>query len=151
MSEIVKQDYSPAIILGSNKSKAEITLLAKDVVQQEMDEGFIKATEELVTATRLKTFFEGRVDALRSHALNEMREDKNSTVLGASLSKSIEGGKWEFEDQYLATLKEEIDTVKEKAKKKDPKDRIHLTLAGELITISQATKIDGKESVKVTL
>lgn len=137
--------------LSRSASKKEIQQIAARQVEQEMEAGYTDAVEELVTASRLVAYFTERVASLRPHATRQMQEDKSRTVLSAKVEKGNEAGKWTINDPYLSALEDEIKTVKEKARKKDRKDRLHITLSGEEVFIEPAQHLPGGETIKVTL
>jgi hypothetical protein len=151
MSNLIQIDTPAPAALRDVKSKKDIEALALSVVAQEIEEGFINPIEELVMSTKGVAYLAARTDALRAHALNEMKEMKEVGVLGAKVQKSTTPGRWAYDDEYLSRLKDEAKTVESKAQKKEKKDRLHITLEGEEIFIEPATKTEGGETVKVLL
>lgn len=137
--------------LRSITSKRDIEALALSVVADQMEEGDINPIEELVMASKGMAYLDARVASLRPHALNEMREIKETGSLGAKVQKAKTPGRWTYADKYLESLKAEIKSIEAKAQKKDKKDRIHITLDGEEIFIEPAIKTEGGETVKVLL
>lgn len=138
-------------LVSQATSKKQIEAISKDLVKQEMEEGFIDPCKELVTATKLSAFFAARVDELRPYALQELGSDKSRGVLGAKVKKSSTPGRWNYSDSYLEQLKKEVKIVEEKSQLADEKDRMHITLSGEMITIARGAKTPGGETCKVSL
>jgi hypothetical protein len=133
-------------------SKKEIVAIAEHGVKEQVDSGYINPLQELITAMRIKTFAEAREKTLRPFALKEMREDKETVVLSAKVSKSKEAGRWQFDDPYINELEEELKIVKEKAKLQESRNRMHVTLNGEAITINPGVSYGGGEdAIRVTL
>lgn len=133
-------------------TKKEIVTIAELKVSEMVEGGYANTIEELVTAIRVQTYAEAIVKALRPHAAKEMREDKETVVLGAKVSKQTESGRWQFDDDYINRLEEELKVVKEKSKNKEKKNRLHVTLEGEEVTISPALHVGGGDlTIKITL
>jgi hypothetical protein len=137
--------------LARSTSKRDIEALAVQVVEQQMGEGYTKAPEALVIAARLQTYLAARVKALRPHALNELSGQKAQGVLGSTVERGTEAGRWAFNDPYFFALENELEEVKAKMKKKEEKDRYHITLSGECVTLNHGHYTAGGETVKVKL
>lgn len=132
-------------------NKKQIEAMAQQMVESEMEEGFADPIIELVSATKLAAFFAARVSALRSHALEELKGEKEMSALGSKVQKSVEPSRWEYEDSYLEELKNEIKLVQDKAQQSEERNRHHITLSGESIIIQRGIKKMGGETVKVIL
>lgn len=139
------------IALNPSSNKKNIGIFAKSYTESQIEEGFIDVGEQLVIGTRILTFFEERINVLRKAVLIKAEQYKNTSQLGAKLELMATGGKWEFSDPYILSLEEELKVAKEKAKQVNAKDRVHITLAGEQITLTKGIKIPGGETIKVTL
>lgn len=137
--------------LTRSTSKKDIQALAARQVQQQMDEGYVDPLQQLVVFTKLAAYCNEMVSQYRPHATRELAEQKSKGVLGAVVERGKSAGEWLLEDPYLTELEEEIKTVKEKSRKKEAKDRLHVTLSGEEVYISPARYVPGGESVKVKL
>lgn len=139
------------VALSSSSNKKNIQAWAKSYTESQIEEGFIDVGEQLVIGMRMQTLFEERVNVLRKAVLIKASDYNKETILGAKLELAGTGAKWEFDDPYITQLEEELKLAKEKAKLAGDKDRLHITLAGEQITLKKGTKIPGGETIKVTL
>jgi predicted nucleic acid-binding protein len=140
----------PELITGS-VSKKKIESIAADHVKEQMEEGMLDPLKEIVSATKLSAYFAQRVSSLRPYALTAVSGSKEVAVLGAKVVESRDAGSWSFSDPYIDELEAELKIAKEKAKLDNQKDRMHITLAGEEITITKGVKKEGGENVKVML
>ena len=138
-------------IIQYTPKKKDIEAMAVRDVGILIEDGFSDAAAELIMAMRLETYFATRAKALRPYALAELREDRAKTVIGSTIEKAKEAGRWEFNDPYLTELENEVAAVKEKAKLTEERLRTHVTLAGEITTITPAYKREGGETVRVKL
>ena len=64
-------------------------------------------------------------------------------MIGSTTEKAKEAGRWEFNDPYPTELENEVAAVKEKAKLTEERLRTHVTLSGEITTITPAYKREG--------